>query len=173
MIIGAAVIVLVVAVILARPVVFGQVQPGSAKTTLQPVKTTATINREFLFPLKDDKGEEVSKVKYSIENAELRNEIIVKGKRTTTISGRIFLILNLKLGNETNRLIKINTRDYIRVSVNGQEWLAPDIHNDPVEIQPISTKYTRVGLPINDTERNFKVRVGEISGEKTTIDIKI
>ncbi len=127
------------------------------------------------FPLTDEAGEEVGSFDYTIENAELRKQIIVQGKRATSIEGRIFLILNLKIVNNLDQAIQLNTRDYIRIVVNGNidEKLAPDIHNDPVEVQAISTKYTRLGLAINesDTKSPIVLQVGEISGEKKTIEI--
>ena len=147
---------------------------GDQRVEVQKPKATQTINRSFEFPLNDSDGKEVSKLKYEILNAELRNELIVKGKRATAVKGRTFLILNLKITNSYNRTIQINTRDYIRVTVNNSaEKLAPEIHNDPVEIQADSTKYTRVGLPINDTDKNITVSVGEISGPKQTIKLTL
>lgn len=136
-------------------------------------KKNKQLNNEFAFPLKDDKGKEVSKIKYILQSAELRDEIIVQGKKATSIKGRTFLIINLKLVNNFDKTIEINTKDYIRLIINNNEAeaLAPDIHNDPVSVQAISTKYTRVGFPIDDTYQNLKFKVGEINGAKETVDI--
>ena len=135
---------------------------------------TFDINKEFTFPLKDAKGEKIAEVKYMVEKVELRDEIIVKGKRATAVKGRTFLLLNLKISNDYKQSITINTKDYVRLSVNGneEEWLAPDIHNDPVEVQAISTKYTRVGFPINDSDKSLIIRIGEIEGEKEKIPLE-
>lgn len=140
---------------------------------LPPAKATRQINQEFSFPLKNEKGEVISSIKYAIENAELRNQIIVKGQRATSVKGRTFLIVNIKIVNDFEKAIEINTKDYVRLSVGGndKELLAPDIHNDPVTIQAISTKYSRIGFPINDIDKNLKLKVGEINGAKQTIDI--
>ena len=134
-------------------------------------KATSEINREFTFPLVDENGEEVGTIKYSIEDAELRDEIVVKGEVAKAVTGRSFLIFTVKVENDYNRTVKINTRDYLRLSVNGsEEKLAPDIHNDPVEVQAISTKYTRLGFPINDSDTNFSLQVGQINGDKELIE---
>lgn len=134
---------------------------------------TLALNRELAFPLKNEKNESVGQFKYIVETAELRQEIIVKGQRATSVKGRIFLVINLKINNDTNNKLALNTRDYIRLMVNDneKELLAPDVHNDPVEIQAISTKYTRVAFPINETDKNLKLRIGEISGEKQTVEL--
>lgn len=146
---------------------------NKAANQISPPLAAVTLNRDFSFPIKDAKGIEVGTLKYNIEGAELRNEIVVKGQKATAVSGRTFLIFNLKLVNEGQQKIQVNTRDFVRLTVNeGQEWLAPDIHNDPVEAQPISSKYTRLGFPVNEGQKNFKVQIGEINGEKTIFDLQ-
>lgn len=154
-----------------------KVPPGdfekSEKISVKGASSTTNINKEFSFPLKDSKGKEISNFKYMLEKAELRDEIIVKGKKATAVKGRVFLILTLKITNEYTQSIEVNTKDYVRLSVNGNrdEWLAPDIHNDPVKVQAISTKYTRVGFPINESDKDLVLRVGEINGEKEEINL--
>lgn len=136
-------------------------------------KSRQIINRPIDFPIKDSTGKEVTKIHYSIENAELHDQIVVQGQRATSVKGKTFLVINLKLTNDFDKPIQLNTKDYIRLTRNeSQEQLAADIHNDPVTIQPISTKYTRLGFAINDTDKNLQLHVGEINGAKTTIDIK-
>lgn len=136
--------------------------------------STQSINKDFNFSLKDSKGSEVGKFKYNIQSAELDNQIIIKGAKATAVKGRAFLVINLKITNSNSQTIQINTRDYIRLSVNGSaELLAPDIHNDPEEIQANSTKYTRVGFAVNESNKSLKLIVGEISGSKTDIILNL
>ena len=148
-----------------------QVVNTSIETT--QADKTVSLNREFKFPLRDQKGKEIGKLSYTLKDAELRKQIIVKGKRATVVAGRIFLIINLKIANTLDRGLEVNSRDYIRISVNGKtkELFAPDIHNDPVEVQAISTKNTRVGLAINESDRDIILQVGEINGKKTIIPL--
>ncbi len=136
-------------------------------------KATTTIDKEIEFPLKDGDGEEVSRIKYKLEKAELRDEIIAKGQKAVAADGRTFLIITVKITNDFNDSISMNTRNYVRLSVNGNqnEWLAPNIHNDPVEVQPISTQFTRIGFTVNNSDTGLVLRVGEIEGDKETIDL--
>lgn len=133
-----------------------------------------TINKTFVFPLKDQQGQDVSNVSYTVESVEKRNQIIVKGQRATAVKGKTFLIINIKLTNNYNLPIQINAKDYLRISVgNSSEKLAPDMHSDPVEVQAISTKPTRLGMAINETDKNITLQIGEITGKKENIKISL
>lgn len=135
---------------------------------------TQQLNKTFNFPLRDDKGKEVSKVAYTIQSADLQDAFVFQGKLATAVKGRTFLIVNLKVTNPYSKTIQINAKDYIRVKVNGSsEQLAPEIHNDPVEVQADSTKYTRVGMAINDSDKNITLLVGELQGSKTSINLSL
>ncbi len=133
------------------------------------------INKEYSFPLKNSKNEQIGSLKYMVEKAELMDEIVIKGQKATAVAGREFIVLTIKISNDFKQSISINTRDYVRLSVNGneEELLAPDIHNDPVEVQAISTKYTRLGFPINTSDEKLVLLVGEINGEKERIELNL
>jgi len=151
------------------PSVLGE---SDQRVSIKKAKATQIINKEFLFPLKNDKGAEVSRIKYFIQDAQLQDEIVVKGQRATAVKGRTFLIVYIKITNDYSKDISLKTRDYVRLIVNNNsEKIAPDIHNDPVEIQAISTKYTRLGFPINDIDKNLILQIGEISGNKQNIKL--
>lgn len=145
---------------------------GDSRISIPVAKSKQDINRNFSFPLKNKKGEEVSRIDYTILDASLLNQIVSQGKNYTTVKGRTILILNIKITNNHNKSIEISSRDYVRLTVNGStELLAADIHNDPVLIQATSTKYTRLGFPIYETDKNLKLLVGEIGGTKEEVAI--
>lgn len=146
----------------------------SSRTGIKDALATLPLNKEFKFPLKDDKSETVGEIKYIIENAELRDEIIIKGKKAYAVNGKVFLVLNLKIVNDSNKNISMSTKDYTRLFINNNESepLSPSIHNDPVVIDAISVKPTRIGFSISKSYKDLKIKVGEIKGEKTTVDIK-
>lgn len=139
-------------------------------------KALKDINKTFTFPILDEEGEnELTRFSLELVSAEKRDEILVKGQKASAIPGRTFLILNLKITNSFGSGFEIDTKDYFRLAVNGntEEWLAPDIHNDPVTVQAISTKMTRIGFPVNDADTQLLLRVGEISGEKEDLALEI
>ncbi len=132
------------------------------------------VNKVYEFPFKDDKDKVLGKLKYTIESADIRNQIYIKGSPATALKGKEFLVLYLKLKNDTNNGVRVNTRDYVRLSVNNKdEWLAPSIHNDPVEVQAQSTEKTRAGFIINSSDKVLVLKIGEIQGKKDTISLKL
>ncbi|MEK6881739.1 MAG: hypothetical protein AABY22_19130 [Nanoarchaeota archaeon] len=148
----------------------------SSKSSQTPMLREALkkkdVNKDFAFAIKDDTGKEVTKINYKIENVELRDQILVAGKSASSIAGKKFLVLNIKLNNTYNKPIQLTAKDYVRLTVNkSSELVAPDIHNDPVTIQPLSTKETRIGFAIKDSDKNLTLKVGEINGPKTDIEV--
>lgn len=174
----AGVIVIAAIVSIIRSLPDAQSRPVTVdtnKTISQNDLATVHLDRKFVFPLLDEKGKEVGNLDYVIQSAAIQKQIIVQGQRATAVSGRVFLILNLKITNNLKQTIQLNTRDYIRLitATNTKEQLAPDIHNDPVEVQAISTKYTRVGVAIDevDAKKLVQLKIGEIDGDKQNIDL--
>lgn len=153
----------------------GQSVAGTNTVKVSDATATQVVDKHMSFPLKDEKGALVGNFDYVIQSAELRKQIIVQGRSASAIDGRVFLTLNLKITNNLKKTIQLNTRDYLRLVVasNPNEQLAPDIHNDPVEVQAISTKYTRVGIAINeeDARKPILIKAGEINGDKQTIPL--
>jgi hypothetical protein len=145
----------------------------NTSTEIAPPTATIELNKTFNIPLTDENQKAIADLNYEIESAEIRKEILVQGSKASAVDGRAFLIINLKIGNESERGVNVNTRNYLRLSTNGneEEWLAPDIHNDPVEVQAISTKKTRIGFPVNDSDKNLVLQFGDITGEKEKIQL--
>ncbi|QQS38699.1 hypothetical protein IPM62_04930 [Candidatus Woesebacteria bacterium] len=146
-----------------------------SRIEIEGAKSAQELNKEFSFPLRTADNEVVSDFKYEILTVEKRDEIVVRGQKATAVKGRTFLVLNIKITNVYTEPIDIDTIDYVRLAVNGneEEQMAADIHNDSVSVQPISTKYTRIGFPINDTDTDLTLRIGEINGEKESIKLDL
>lgn len=143
---------------------------NSGKVDVQAALATQDINKTIDLVVADGKTQPV---KMTLQSVELRDEVFVQGKRAKAVKGRTFLILNVKLVNDNSSSLQLQTRNFVRLSLNGNEneWLAPEIHNDPVEVQAQSVKYTRIGYSINEGSSNMKLRIGKIDGDKQTIDL--
>lgn len=156
---------------------FIKTSASSADSRIEVVgpKKTADVSKDFNFPLNGTNGKKITDIKFSVDTAELRDEIIVQGKRASAIQGRTFLILNLKIVSSFKQGLNITTRDYFRLTLNGKDadLIAPDIHNDPVVVEPMSSKFTRLGWPVNDSDKNMVLIVGQLNGPKTKIPLTL
>lgn len=176
--IGGFLVLLVVAFVIGRQFSpqssLGAISNGDQRQEAPAPIATQGLNKEFKFPLLDEEGEELAKITYYVESANLQDSFIYQGSRATAVKGRTFLIFNLKITNPYDKAIEVNARDYMRIKMNGsEEQLAPEIHNDPVEIQANSTKYARIGLPINETDKDIILLIGELNGDKETVKLNL
>jgi len=113
-----------------------------------------------------------SSIKFQLTGADLQNQIILKGQKARAVEGKQFLILTVKLSNSQESRVKINSRDYVRLkAADSDDRLAPNIHNDPIEVQPISDQFTRLGFSVDSSEKHFTLFVGQISEDKTQVDL--
>lgn len=145
------------------------------RVSIKGAKAQQRIDKPFEVSLKDGKGTEVSKLKFVVETAELRDEIVVKGNRAVALEGKTFLVINLKVTNNYNKSVQLKIRDFLRLvkNSNENEKLAPSIHNDPVDVQAISTQYSRVGYSLNDSDKNLILLIGEINGPKQRVTLTL
>lgn len=133
-----------------------------------------TLNKTFQFPLRDKNNVQISTFTYTILDAELTDEIVINGQKYHPIEGKTFLVLDLQITNNYTQSVTMQPRDFVRVTTNNsEERLAPDIYNDPVDVQAISTKPTKLALAIDTNSKDIKLQVGEIMGNKTTIPLTI
>jgi hypothetical protein len=146
---------------------------ATSSQAVQPV-ASQTIDRVFPFSVKDKTGKVITTFNYKILNAQLTNEVIINGQKYNPIPGKTFLVVNLEITNNYTQTITIQPRDYVRIIMNNsEEKLAPDIYNDPVDVQAISTKPSKLALAISTTDTNIKMQVGEITSTKTIIPLTL
>lgn len=140
------------------------------------IKKQKILNKELIVPLKNGKGEEISKLSYKIVSAELQDTFIAKGRPWKAVQGRQFLMLTVSITNKHTQGVKIFSRDYVRLVLPGlPKPLAPDFHNDGdsgIEVQAISTEPTRLGFAVDANESKFTLELGEIKGKKESINLQ-
>lgn len=146
--------------------------PTNSPSTSTNFSEKKVLGNKITIPIKNASGETISEIFYTLSEYEITSEVIVQGKKAMAIAGRAFLIVNLKVENTSDQTIQIQTKDYLRLSIGGSnEWIAADIHNDPVEVQAKSTKFTKIGFPINKSDTNLKLQLGEINNQKEIINL--
>lgn len=135
-------------------------------------KATARVGKSFKFPAArvGKKGEE--EVTFTIVSAELKDEIKVKGTPSRAESGKLFLVLRFEIENNTSERLSLTSSDFIRLLREEEKKFAPDFHNATIIVDPLSIRKDLVSFIILQNERNFTFSVGELEGEKETVEIK-
>lgn len=146
-------------------------QVSSNAKVLSSVKTLI-VNKPFTFPALDNQGKKAGEIKLTITSAEKNPDVLVKDQVYKAKEGKLFLIVNLELQNDSTGRLNIFPGDLIRLIV-GQEdkKYAPDLHNNVVMVAPISTKIDRIGFVINSDAKNLKLLVGELEKKKTEVPL--
>lgn len=147
---------------------------SDSRIEIKGPKAKMSLDKTYYFPLVDDKGKVIAKLRFFLDDAEVRDEIILDGQKAVAPKGTTYLITTIELTNDSNKFIEMKVRNYVRLSKNSNKKLyAAGIHNDPVEIQPQSTKLTRLGFPISDTDKDFILRVGDLDGKKELVKLNL
>ena len=131
------------------------------------------LDKNFTFTATDSKGKESSEVDFRITKAEKTKEVLIQGRPANAKGDKAFLVLHIEIDNSETQPLYIAPVDMLRLIGEGDKKFAPDIHSKTVEIQPISTKITRVGFVIPQTQNEFKLLVGELEGDKSELEIKL
>lgn len=140
--------------------------------TDSPAPITKPINKKYSFPFTNAQGEPIGQLEFLLRDFERSREIMIAGTKATALPGRQLLIFNLELTNNFQQNVEINTRNYLRLKANQEDkWLAPDYHNDPLEVQAQSTKITRIGFNISETDTNLVLQIGDLEGEKEILPL--
>lgn len=132
------------------------------------------LDKIYNFPITDSEGNKVADIEYKMTNYELTNQVTINNiYKATVTDDKEILVFNIELTNEKDKAINIMAGDYVRLTKNGEDKLiAPDIDSDPVEVRPKSTKNTKLGFTLLKTDKDVSVEVGELGGDKETIEIR-
>ena len=83
------------------------------------------------------------------------------------------LVLHIKLTSDTNYGLEILSGDHVRLTKGDSEnFVAPDMTDDPVEIRPKSTVKVSIGFTLNKDGESLTIHLGELDGEMKSIVIR-
>ena len=136
-------------------------------------KPQAKINKELSVQARTRDKIRVSdaNLKVNLVNAEMANSLLVQGKRAKTREGKTFLIINMEVENTYAVPLYSFPVDLLRLVREDDKRIAPSVHQGTVEVRPISTKKSNVGFVVDPNDKDFKLEVGEVSGEKEILEI--
>lgn len=146
------------------------------KEIVSTAKQKVELNREFEFkiPIVDDQGRfsvKHEKIKFILTEAEIKEDIKVKGEDRKAKEGQNYLILRIELQNDSPNRLAIISNKYVRLIGLDEKKYSPDFHNAMVAIDPLSVRRDLVAYIINKDSKSFKFQVGDLEGEKQMIEI--
>jgi hypothetical protein len=138
----------------------------------QPFQKTTVVERKWDFVASDKTGVPLeTKITFSLISAQKTNQIYVKGKPVRTTPENAFLVLSLELKNDAQERLYFYSSDLIRLLSKDDKKFEADFKNPRLEIAPLSTKKDKLVFLVSASQNNFQIQVGEITGEKETINI--
>ena len=129
------------------------------------------LDYTFSFTASDAQGYAAGNVNFLITKAEKTKEVLVQGRPANAKGEKAFLVLNIEIENADTQDRYIAPVDYLRLVGEDGKLFAADIHSEVVKVQPISTKITRVGFVINESENYFNFQIGELNADKQNIEV--
>jgi len=129
------------------------------------------LNVGYSFVAKDAQGNSAKEVNFVITKAEKNKEVLIQGKPANAKGDKAFLVLHIEIDNPETKKLYLTPVDLLRLIGEDEKKFAPDIHSEVVEIQPISTKITRVGFVILADQQSFLLQIGELNGDKQNLEI--
>jgi len=150
---------------------------GSENNGTQGTETVSSnlgevmLDGTYVFMATDSRGNEGSEVNFRLTKAEKTKEVLVKGRPANAKGEKAFLVLHIEIDNPETVSRYLAPVDMLRLVGDDGKKFAPDIHSQVVEIQPISTKITRVGFVVPEKKNNFKLQIGELEGDKDILEI--
>ncbi len=130
------------------------------------------VNKRFEIPIKNKDGSQTGeKLGITITNIEKTREILIKNNPAKTKNGKIFLVLNIEIQNDTKKQLTVRPVDMVRLIGDDGRSYAPDVHNNEVTAEPVSLRKTKVGYVVEESKNSFKLFVGEVRGEQEPIEV--
>ena len=127
-----------------------------------------TVNKVFRFPA-ISRGEQredgidlfyEGEVEITVKEIEVAHEVLVKNQPVTAKAGKVYLIAKLDIKNDSTQKLGFMANDVVRLQI-GDSKRAADLHNNLIEVAPVSTREDRVGFIIDSKLKSVKLQFGK------------
>ena len=151
---------------------------GASSDSAAQIKTeggvSAPLNKKLEFNIKSTSGEDTgNKLVVNFNSVERTEKILYKGRPLLPRDGKDFLVINIEIENSTRDRLNVRPADFLRlIDATGRQF-APDIQTDVIKVEPLSIKRTRTVYIVPDGTANIKFLLGEIKGDRETVEVKI
>lgn len=165
--------------ILIAILVIASYQFGRSQRPTSSVSQQRTLSQVYSKVIRVDQsvelpvtsGKEKETVIITFTTAEKTDQVVVDDKEIRARQDKLFLIANFEIDNNLVTKATILPAEVIRLVTEKDKKFAPDLHNNQIDILPISTKIDRVGFVISKDAKDLKLQVGPLTGEKKIIQL--
>jgi len=106
-------------------------------------------------------------------NVAKQEEVLIRGQRAQAKNGKVFLVFEIALRNNTDQVLYLDPVDLVRWIETEKDYVAPQVSQGNLEVRPQSTKKSNLGFVVPDAQKDFSLQVGELDGEKSTFEIEL
>lgn len=145
----------------------------SNTVSLSP-QSTGKLDKQVSFPIRDREGKDTgNRLTVTFTTLERANKLLYGGKPLTAKQGKDFVVSNIEIENTTKDRLTVRPVDFIRlVDSNGKNY-APDIQTNSLKVEALSIKKTRTIFIVNEEPKTLKFLVGEINGNRETVEVTL
>ena len=156
----------------------GRSKSGSQSDTSNQIVSengvSAALNKKINFPIKDSSGKDTgNQLVVNFTNVERSEKILYKGRPLSPRESKDFIVVNIEIENSTKDRLTVRPADFMRlVDTQGRQFAA-DIQTDPIKVEPLSIKRTRIVYIVADNLRDLKFLIGQINADRETVEVRI
>lgn len=144
----------------------------SETVSLSPT-ASGNLNKQVAFPIRDKDGKDTgNKLTVTFTSLERTDKILYSGKPLSAKPGKDFVVSNIEIENTTKDRLTVRPVDFIRLDAGGKNY-APDIQINALKVEPLSVKKTRTIFIVNEEPKTLKFLIGEISGNRETVEVTL
>lgn len=135
---------------------------------------SGNLNKQIAFPIRDKDGKDTgNKLTVNFTSLERTNKILYSGKPLSAKQGKDFVVSNIEIENTTKDRLTVRPVDFIRLQDAGGKNYAADIQINALKVEPLSVKKTRTIFIVNEEPKTLKFLIGEINGNRETVEVTL
>lgn len=164
-----------IVVIVAVVVLIGNfvARRNNSNADIQQIGSPVSLQYDISIPAQNADGDTVNRdLKIKINDAQRQKRVLVKGNWVRAREGKIFIVVNMDVTNETRAILYGNPVDWARLVEDDVKKVAPSVHQGDLEIRPQSTKVTNIAFIVDENRSSATVELGRIWGLEDTINIE-
>lgn len=135
---------------------------------------TAPIGKKIAFPIRNQDGKTTgNNLTVNFTNLERTSNVIYNGRPLVARESKDFIVVNMEIENATKDRLTVRPVDFIRlVDASGKNYAA-DFQTSAIKVEPLSTKRTRTIFIVDENQKDLRFLIGEISGNRETVEVTI